>query len=83
MDEASCAINKEFLDDRYVSQTQCEQRRNKLLEENEKTQEDTLKLYGEVKALAVSVNNNIYLNRWMMGIVAVGFSAMFIYLLTH
>ena len=59
MDEASCAINKEFLDDRYVSQTQCEQRRNKLLEENEKTQADTLKLYGEVKALAVSVNNTL------------------------
>jgi hypothetical protein len=31
----------------------------------------------------VSVNNNIYLNRWLMGIVAGGFSAMFIYLLTH
>lgn len=54
----------------YVTQEQCEERRDKLIEENAKQTRDISKLYGEVKGLSANVENLVRQNRWFMGIIS-------------
>jgi hypothetical protein len=67
----------------WVTQDQCENRMQRLIEDNKKQTEDIGKLYGEIKALTVNVENLVQQNKWFMGIISGVMIAMIVYLFTH
>lgn len=69
--------------DSFVTQEQCENRMQRLIEDNKKQTEDISKLYGEIKALAANVENLVQQNKWFMGIISGVMIAMIVYLFTH
>ena len=71
------------MDADFVTQKECEDRRQHLIEENVKQTADIARLYGEIKALNASISSMVSQNKWIMGLVSVTFTGMFIYLVTH
>lgn len=56
--------------DNYVTHTQCEERRAKILEENAQQTRDISKLFGETRALSENIKNLVAQNKWFLGIIS-------------
>ena len=66
----------------FVTQGQCEERRNRILEENAQQTRDISKLFGETRALTENIKNLVNQNKWFMGIVSSVLGGLLIWLIT-
>lgn len=69
--------------DKYVSQEECEERRNSLIDEVNQNSKAIEKLYGEIKALTVQVENLVSSNKWFMAIIGTVLGGLLVWLITR
>jgi len=68
--------------EKFVTQEECAERREHILQENAQQTRDISKLFGETRALSENVKNLVSQNKWFMGIIASVLGGLLIWLIT-
>lgn len=68
--------------DKYVTQEECEARREEILRENAQQTRDISKLYSATSALSENVKNLVNQNKWFMGIISSVLGGLLLWLIT-
>ncbi len=68
--------------EKFVTQEECEERRAKILEENERQTHDISKLFVETRAISENIKNLVNQNKWFMGIISSVLGGLLLWLIT-